>query len=90
MSDLVQEANALFVDEEYEAALEKFDEAVNQDPKNAEIYTKRSNCHFKLEDFVRMFFYKNDLNYLTGSIQDASLAIEYGNRTNQNAFFRRG
>ncbi len=47
---LVGEANSLFVDEAYDEALEKFDQAIQLDGTVSDYYSKRSNCKLKLED----------------------------------------
>jgi hypothetical protein len=49
---LVGEANSLFVDECYEEALEKFDQAIQLDGSVSDYYSKRSNCRLKLDDFL--------------------------------------
>eukprot|EP01126_Amoeba_proteus_P065968 TRINITY_DN9474_c0_g1_i4.p1 TRINITY_DN9474_c0_g1~~TRINITY_DN9474_c0_g1_i4.p1 ORF type:complete len:126 (-),score=13.98 TRINITY_DN9474_c0_g1_i4:130-507(-) len=62
-SDIISEANSLFVDECYEDALEKFTRAIELDETKSDYYSKRSNCKLKLEDF-------------TGAMQDAIRACQ--------------
>eukprot|EP01127_Copromyxa_protea_P008447 TRINITY_DN1939_c0_g1_i2.p2 TRINITY_DN1939_c0_g1~~TRINITY_DN1939_c0_g1_i2.p2 ORF type:complete len:349 (+),score=108.71 TRINITY_DN1939_c0_g1_i2:2055-3101(+) len=45
---LIAEANDLFVDEDYESALEKFNEAIALNGNEGNYYTKRSACLYKL------------------------------------------
>jgi len=73
---LVVEANALFVDEEYESALIKFNEAILKDDTNSDYFTKRSYCHFKLDNF-------------TEAMADAKKAIQLDPK-NAKAYFRKG
>ena len=48
---LFNEANALFVDENYDAALKLYDEAISKaSVPSAEMFIKRSACHMKLDN----------------------------------------
>jgi len=51
--DVLKEANSLFVDEDYESALKKFNEAIDMDDSNSDYYAKRSFCHHKLSDHAK-------------------------------------
>jgi len=75
-SKLINEAKSLFVDEDFDAALQKFNEAINLDSTNSEFYTHRSGCHHKMENF-------------TEAMADAKKAIEL-DPTNSRAYFRKG
>jgi len=48
---LFNEGNSLFVDENYEEALDKYSKAIEAQPK-VEFYLKRSACHSKLKNFT--------------------------------------
>jgi len=74
--DLISEANSLFVDEDFEAALKKFNEAIELDSSNADYYIKRSFCHWKLENF-------------TGAMNDAKKALTL-EPNNAKAHYRKG
>jgi suppressor of G2 allele of SKP1 len=73
---IISEANAAFVDEEFQKALTKFTEAIALDGSNSEYYSKRSHCHFQMENY-------------TDSIADAKKAIEL-DTNNAKAYFRKG
>jgi lipoprotein NlpI len=47
----LREANALFVDENYDEALQQYNLAVELDSSNEEAYLKRSICFYKLGNF---------------------------------------
>lgn len=46
------EANACFVDEDFPRALALYDDAIAQDPTNADYCVKRAACHTKLGDYA--------------------------------------
>jgi len=73
---LISEANSLFVDEDYDNSIRKFNEAIALDPSSSEYFTKRSFCHHKMDNF-------------TESMADAKKAIEL-DPTNSKAYFRKG
>jgi suppressor of G2 allele of SKP1 len=73
---IISEANAAFVDEEFQKALTKFTEAIALDGINSEYYSKRSHCHYQMENY-------------TDSIADAKKAIEL-DPNNAKAYFRKG
>jgi len=73
---IIIEANAAFVDEEFQKALSKFTEAIALDGNNSEYYSKRSHCHYQMENY-------------TDSIADAKKAIEL-DQNNAKAYFRKG
>jgi suppressor of G2 allele of SKP1 len=75
-AQLISEANSLFVDEDYDNAIRKFNEAITLDNTNSEYYTKRSFCHHKMDNF-------------TESMADAKKAIEL-DANNTKAYFRKG
>eukprot|EP01102_Stenamoeba_stenopodia_P022891 TRINITY_DN9703_c0_g1_i1.p1 TRINITY_DN9703_c0_g1~~TRINITY_DN9703_c0_g1_i1.p1 ORF type:complete len:361 (+),score=98.62 TRINITY_DN9703_c0_g1_i1:161-1243(+) len=58
---LFNEGNSLFVDENYEEALDKYTKAIEAQPK-VEFFLKRSACHAKLKNF-------------TDALDDANAAI---------------
>lgn len=49
---LLAEANDLFVDEDFEAALEKFNAAIALNGSEGNFYTKRSACLYKLARYA--------------------------------------
>jgi len=73
---IAADANALFVDELFKEALEKYNEAILLDDKSSDLYTKRSVCNYKLERF-------------TESMADAKKAIELDAK-NAKGWFRKG
>jgi suppressor of G2 allele of SKP1 len=75
-SDIFSSANSLFVDEDFERALERYNEAIEMDPNVADFYEKRSACHLKLENN-------------TDAIDDANTAIKL-NPKSATAYLRRG
>jgi suppressor of G2 allele of SKP1 len=75
-AQIITEANSLFVDEDYDNAIRKFNEAITLDNTNSEYYTKRSFCHHKMDNF-------------TESMADAKKAIEL-DANNAKAYFRKG
>lgn len=48
-AEFYAEANSLFVDENYEAALKSYTKAVELDQQNVDFLLKRSACHLKLK-----------------------------------------
>lgn len=48
---VLAEGNSLFVDEDYEGALKKFNEAIEMEDTNSDFFAKRSFCFYKLADF---------------------------------------
>eukprot|EP00918_Siedleckia_nematoides_P052369 GHVU01114455.1.p1 GENE.GHVU01114455.1~~GHVU01114455.1.p1 ORF type:complete len:361 (+),score=101.74 GHVU01114455.1:71-1153(+) len=75
-ADLANEANSVFVDEDYETALELYTQAVAAAPACADLYVARAQVHLKKEDF-------------TSAIADANKAIEL-DASNSKAYFRKG
>eukprot|EP00029_Vermamoeba_vermiformis_P010546 TRINITY_DN555_c0_g1_i1.p1 TRINITY_DN555_c0_g1~~TRINITY_DN555_c0_g1_i1.p1 ORF type:complete len:135 (+),score=27.01 TRINITY_DN555_c0_g1_i1:42-446(+) len=69
-------ANAAFVDEDFSAALEHYNSAIQLEGDNAEFYVKRSACHYKLKNF-------------TDAISDANNAIKLNPKLAQ-AYLRKG
>ena len=51
---LLIEANTLFVDDNFEEALVKYNKAVDLEPDNVDAYVKRSSCHYRLKNFAGM------------------------------------
>lgn len=76
MATLVSEGNLLFVDEDYEGAVEKFTEAIQSEPHNDETFVLRAAAHLKLENF-------------TDALSDCSEAIRL-NSKNAKAYLRKG
>jgi len=66
----------MFVDEDYDSALELYTEAVSKAPQCADLYVSRAAVHLKLEDF-------------TSAIADANKAVGL-DPTNSKAYLRKG
>lgn len=49
---IFNKANGAFVDEDFSAALEHYNSAIQLEGDNAEFYIKRSACHYKLKNFT--------------------------------------
>mmetsp|Transcript_2072 Transcript_2072/g.6302 ORF Transcript_2072/g.6302 Transcript_2072/m.6302 type:complete len:333 (-) Transcript_2072:1082-2080(-) len=75
-SKLANEANAVFVDEDYETALELYTEAIKVAPTSADLYVSRAVVHLKMDNF-------------TSAIADANKAIE-NDPQNSKAYLRKG
>lgn len=73
---VLAEGNSLFVDEDYEGALKKFNEAIEMEDTNSDFFAKRSFCFYKLADFP-------------AALKDANKAIEL-DPTSATAFLRKG
>jgi suppressor of G2 allele of SKP1 len=73
---LIEEGNDLFVDEEYDTALAKYNEAIARDPQNVNAFVKRSACHFRLNQF-------------TESLNDANTAIRINPKA-EKPYYRKG
>jgi suppressor of G2 allele of SKP1 len=73
---LIDEGNDLFVDEEFEAALGKYNEALSREAQNVNALVKRSACNFKLNQF-------------TESLNDANSGIKI-NPKSEKAYYRKG
>lgn len=73
---LFNSANSLFVDENFEAALEAYSKAIEADNSKAEYYLKRSACNFKLKNF-------------TDALDDANASIRL-EPSNAQGFLRKG
>lgn len=50
--DYLQQANSLFVDENFDEALKAYNLAIELDDTNAETFIKRSICNYKLNKFT--------------------------------------
>eukprot|EP01097_Dermamoeba_algensis_P010013 TRINITY_DN721_c0_g1_i2.p1 TRINITY_DN721_c0_g1~~TRINITY_DN721_c0_g1_i2.p1 ORF type:complete len:282 (-),score=65.97 TRINITY_DN721_c0_g1_i2:273-1118(-) len=61
------DANRLFVDEDYNAALENYNKAISLNEKNADYFLKRSACHLKLKNFTDALSDANDATKLDPS-----------------------
>ncbi|KAG2379600.1 hypothetical protein C9374_006717 [Naegleria lovaniensis] len=75
-SELYQQGNDLFVDEEYEAALAKYSAAIDMEEK-VEYFEKRSACNYQLGRHK-------------ASVADAEKAIALSSNTSFNGFLRKG
>ncbi|KAF0974147.1 hypothetical protein FDP41_006757 [Naegleria fowleri] len=75
-SELYQQGNDLFVDEEYEAALAKYSAAIDMEEK-VEYFEKRSACNYQLGRHK-------------ASVEDAEKAIALSSNTSFNGFLRKG
>jgi suppressor of G2 allele of SKP1 len=76
MSSAFQAANALFVDDDFAGALQRYNEAIAAEPQNAEYLIKRSACHAKLKNW-------------TDAVADANSAIKLA-PSNATAYIRKG
>ena len=47
---LLEEANRLFDQGDYDGAIAKFTEVIRLDPSNVDAFNNRGNAHFQLED----------------------------------------
>jgi len=75
-TSLFSKANSYFVDENYDAALEYYGEAIKLDDQTPDYFIKRSFCHYKLKNY-------------TDAIDDANHAIQL-TPTNALAYLRKG
>jgi len=73
---LANEANAAFVDEDFDTALDLYSQAIKIAPQAADLLVSRAAVNLKLDDF-------------TSAIADANKAIEL-DPTNSKAFLRKG
>eukprot|EP00195_Chlamydomonas_chlamydogama_P017061 CAMPEP_0202895308 /NCGR_PEP_ID=MMETSP1392-20130828/4544_1 /ASSEMBLY_ACC=CAM_ASM_000868 /TAXON_ID=225041 /ORGANISM="Chlamydomonas chlamydogama, Strain SAG 11-48b" /LENGTH=395 /DNA_ID=CAMNT_0049580273 /DNA_START=170 /DNA_END=1354 /DNA_ORIENTATION=+ len=75
--DVFAQANQAFVVEEYERAVELYNEAIKGSPREAQIYEARSHAHIKLKNYP-------------AAVDDAAEAIELSQRSSKVAFFWKG
>eukprot|EP01027_Heterolobosea_sp_BB2_P006394 GEZU01009674.1.p1 GENE.GEZU01009674.1~~GEZU01009674.1.p1 ORF type:complete len:382 (-),score=124.08 GEZU01009674.1:58-1182(-) len=75
-AEAFQAANALFVDEDYEGALQKYTDAIELDNKVADYYVKRAATYIKLGNF-------------TDAIEDTNAALKL-EPNNATAYLRQG
>jgi tetratricopeptide (TPR) repeat protein len=75
-SSLANEANALFVDEDFDSALDLYSQAIETSPQCAELYVLRAAVHLKTENF-------------TSAIADSNKAISL-DPNNSKAYLRKG
>jgi suppressor of G2 allele of SKP1 len=75
-SSLANEANAMFVDEDFETALDLYSQAIEVSPQCAELYVLRAAVHLKTENF-------------TSAIADSNKAITL-DPNNSKAYLRKG
>jgi len=73
---LANEANALFVDEDYDSALDLYTQAIEIAPQSADLLVARAAVHLKLDDFP-------------AAIGDANKAIQLDSG-NPKAYLRKG
>ena len=73
---LANQANALFVDEDFDGALELYNKAISAASNVAELYVSRAALHIKMENF-------------TAAISDANKAISI-DPNNSKAYLRKG
>jgi len=73
---LFNEANEVFVDEDYDTALELYSKAIEVAPSCADVYLSRAAVHLKMENY-------------TGAIADANKAIGF-DPSNSKAYLRKG
>mmetsp|Transcript_7628 Transcript_7628/g.22548 ORF Transcript_7628/g.22548 Transcript_7628/m.22548 type:complete len:380 (+) Transcript_7628:370-1509(+) len=76
MSQLVTQANAAFVDEDYQKAEQLFAEAIAKDPRNAALLVSQAQAQMKLQDYL-------------GAVESANQAVKLEPR-NVKAQHRRG
>lgn len=75
--DLEKQANAAFVEEEFDSAVELYTKAISANPSNAaSLFTNRAQAHIKLHNF-------------TDAVADCNRAIEL-NPSVSKAFYRKG
>ncbi|GAQ83404.1 SGT1B homolog [Klebsormidium nitens] len=72
-TELERKGNALFVDEDYDAALECYTQGVEMDPGNASLYASRAAAHLKLENFLDAIVDANKAIEIDPSISKAYL-----------------
>jgi suppressor of G2 allele of SKP1 len=75
-SSLANEANALFVDEDFDSALDLYSKAIEVSPQCAELYILRAAVHLKMDNF-------------TSAIADSNKAISL-DPNNSKAYLRKG
>jgi len=75
-AELANQANSVFVDEDYDNALDLYSQAVAVAPACADLYVARAQVHLKKDDFTSAFI-------------DANKAIEL-EPSNSKAYFRKG
>lgn len=51
-SDLEKKAKEAFIDDHFELALELYNQAIDINPKNAELYADRAQANIKLNNFT--------------------------------------
>ena len=73
---LANQANALFVDEDFDGALDLYNQAITAASNCAELYVSRAALHIKMENF-------------TAAISDANKAISI-DPSNSKAYLRKG
>jgi suppressor of G2 allele of SKP1 len=75
-ASLANQANALFVDEDFDGALDLYNQAITAASNVAELYVSRAALHIKMENF-------------TAAISDANKAISIDPK-NSKAYLRKG
>ena len=83
----IAEANDLFVDEDFEGALSKFNEAISMNDKEGNYFTKRSACYYKLSRYSGTWDYKPF--WPSDALSDAQKAVELS-PNDSSAFLRKG
>jgi len=75
-ADLLQKANTLFVDEDFNSALDAYNQAIQLDETNSDAFVRRSLTHTKLGNF-------------TDALEDANKAISLDSK-NGKGYLRKG
>ena len=76
MSAAFDEGNSLFVDEDFDGAVEKYTSAISGGFTKPQVYAKRAAAFIKIEKYAE-------------ALQDSNKAIELDN-TDANSYFRKG
>ncbi|KAF5831066.1 HSP20-like chaperone [Dunaliella salina] len=76
MSDLYQQGNSAFVDEDYGKACELYTQALQAEPSNAKILEARANAHLRMENWM-------------DALQDSKMAAELDPKSSK-ALLRKG
>lgn len=87
----MREANAAYVEDLNEEALDLYNTAIMLDGSNSDAYSKRAQCHLRLRKYKGKVKkqYAYDLCFETEAVIDANTAIQIDGR-NARGHLRRG